>query len=149
MEADRLYRVGSVQGASPAALVARLYEQIIEDLRQAVKALQQNQIESRTNKINHAILVLGHLHSQLDFAAGGKVAEDLGNFYGTLRANLIQAQVEQSEVILRSQITDLLTVREAWVEVERAEGSRLCAPRLDAANAAVSESGAARVDWKV
>ena len=74
MNAGRMYREGTVQGASPAALVARLYEQVIHDLRQALKALEQNDVELRTSKINHAILVIGYLESQLNFDAGGKVA---------------------------------------------------------------------------
>jgi len=149
MEAGRLYREGTVRGASPVALVARLYEQMIEDLRRAAKALEQNQIELRTSQINHAIVVLGYLQSQLNLAAGGKVAEQLGIFYDALRSNLTQAQLQQSEAILHQQIKDLLTVREAWIEVEQAEkASALARATRIEPNPAPSEPDVARVDWK-
>ncbi len=149
MDAGLSYRAGNVAGASPVALVARLYEQMIHDLRQAMNALEQNDIELRTGKINHAVLVIGYLESQLNFDAGGKVAENLKNFYHSLRENLLQAQLQQSTALLARQITDLLAVREAWIEVERAEGSATAtAADLATATAPVSTSGAPRVDWK-
>jgi flagellar secretion chaperone FliS len=118
MDARRHYREGTVAGASPVELVIRLYEQIVDDLRQAARALDQKNIELRTAKINHAILVIGYLESQLDLAGGGVAAENLRNFYRALRANLVQAQFRQSKKILDQQITDLLAVREAWLTVE-------------------------------
>ncbi len=124
MDAKLLYREGTAQGASSATLVVRMYEQIVEDLRMALKALETDDVELRTNKINHAILVIGHLESQLNFTAGGTVAEHLQNFYETVRQNLLQAQVRQSRSLLMQQITDLLAVREAWVEVERAQSGK-------------------------
>lgn len=149
MNAGRMYREGTVQGASPAALVARLYEQMIHDLQQAMKALEQNDVELRTSKINHAILVIGYLESQLNFDAGGKVAEDLKNFYDILRENLLQAQLRQSPALLAHQITDLLAVREAWIEVDRAESSApAAAADLVPATAPISPADAPRLDWK-
>lgn len=116
-----------MQGASSVGLISRLYEQIVEDLRQAIKAVESDDVELRTSRINHAILVIGHLQSQLDFEAGAKVAEALRNFYDSLRQNLIQAQLLKSKVLLAQQITDLLAVREAWNEVELAEKSSVIA----------------------
>ena len=149
MDAERSYREAAVRGASPVELVIRLYEQMIEDLRQAANALDQNDVQLRSNKINHAILVLAHLQSQLEFQAGGKVARDLENFYNLLRQNLVQAQVSGSTKLLAQQITDLLTVREAWVDVQRAESSSFArTPGPIAEDASISEAGPARVDWK-
>jgi flagellar secretion chaperone FliS len=123
MSVQQSYREATVQGASPVGLVVRLYEQIIEDLRQAAKAFEKNDIGGRTRHINHAILVIGHLQSPLDFVNGGKVAKDLEHFYNTLRQNLVQVQFYPSTRGLTQQITDLLAVREAWIKVERAERS--------------------------
>lgn len=117
------YRETAIRGAGPLRLVVLLYEQMIEDLRQAVKAIEDDQIELRTNKINHAVSVIGYLQSSLNKEAGGKVALHLENFYDQLRANLAQAQFSVSRRILTQQITDLLTLREAWSEVERAESA--------------------------
>jgi flagellar secretion chaperone FliS len=117
------YREIAIRGAGPVRLVVLLYEQMIEDLRQAVQAIERDEIELRTNKINHAISVIGYLQSSLNKEAGGKVALHLESFYDQLRANLAQAQFSVSQRILKQQITDLLTLREAWSEVERAESA--------------------------
>lgn len=142
-----VYRENKVRGATANRLVVLLYEQLIQDLSQAMHAVDQNDIEMRTARLNHAILVIAHLQSPLDFANGGKVAQDLDHFYNVLRQNLVQIQFHPSKAALRQQITDLLEVREAWIEVERT------AQRPATGNATVSASAAAesnRVhgDWK-
>ncbi len=121
MNPRSVYREDAVRGASPLRLVVLLYEQMIEDLRQAVNGIKQNNVELRTNKINHAIFVIGCLQSSLNKEAGGQVALNLECFYEQLRANLANAQFCVSQSILSQQITDLLTLREGWSEVERAE----------------------------
>ena len=128
MDIQHFYREGAAQGANPLALIARLYEQVIDDLRRAIGALAVSDIELRTSKINHAILVIGHLESHLDYQAGGKVAEVLRDFYDGLRHNLIVAQAQQSQDLLAQQITDLLAVREAWIEVDRTASSQIVTP---------------------
>ncbi|MFI5102181.1 MAG: flagellar export chaperone FliS [Terriglobales bacterium] len=149
MDIRRCYREATVRGASPVELAVRLYEQMIEDLRQALTAIEHNDIELRTNRINHAILVIGCLQSPLDFANGGKVAHDLNRYYDVLRQNLMQVQFHPSIPGLTQQITDLLAVREAWIEVERAEKSSITtAPAMIHSAGADPEFDLARVDWK-
>jgi flagellar secretion chaperone FliS len=121
MNIQQSYREATVRGANPIQLVVRLYEQMIEDLRQVASAIERNEIMLRTQRIKHALLVIGHLQSSLDFAKGGKVAEDLDNFYDTLRTNVVWVQFHPSKRGVTQVITDLLAVRAAWIEVERAE----------------------------
>jgi flagellar secretion chaperone FliS len=131
MNIQQSYREASVRGANPVQLVVRLYEQMIEDMRQVAIAIEQNDIMLRTKRIRHAILVIGHLQSSLDFSKGGKVAQDLNRFYDVLRQNLVQVQFHPSKRGVSQAITDLLAVREAWIEVERAEyPSVLTAPSI-------------------
>jgi flagellar protein FliS len=119
--APKAYREADVRGATAERLVILLYEQMVRDLSQAAQAIEQNDIELRTKCINHAILVVGYLQSPLDFDKGGKVAKDLDHFYNALRQNLMQVQFFPAKVGMNQLITDLLAVREAWIEVERAE----------------------------
>lgn len=134
-----------MRGANPVELVIRLYEQMIEDLRQASVAIEQNDIERRSNRIKHALLVIGHLQSSLDFAQGGKVAQNLKHFYDVVRRNLLQVQFQPSKRALAQQITDLLAVREAWIEVERTQKpSATGAPHTVPA----PETEGVRVEWK-
>ena len=141
------YRENEVRGASPVKLVVLLYEQIIHDLHEAMRALELNDVPLRTNHINHAILVVGHLQSALDFEKGEKAAQALDTFYNTLRQNIVQVQFFPSRQGLQRQITDLMAVREAWVEVERAERSTGMNPSPTTMSAG-TEPAPVRVDWE-
>lgn len=121
MNVQQSYREGSVLGASPVELVVRLYEKMIDDLRQVWEALEKKDIKRRTDRIKHAILIVAHLQSSLDFTRGGKVAQDLELFYRNLRHRLLYVQFHPSKRAAAQLITDLMAVREAWVAVDRAE----------------------------
>jgi flagellar protein FliS len=143
------YREADVRGATAGRLVVLLYEQMIQDLSQAAQAFEQNDIERRTHRINHAILVIGHLQSALDSANGGKVAQDLDHFYNVLRQNMMQVQFFPSKAGLRQLITDVMAVREAWIEVERAERPLVTtAANRVPPGGADSEPDPVRADWK-
>src|SRR5437763_9876723 len=104
------YREAAVTGASPRRLVILLYEQAVEDLRRAMAAQNEGDIEGRTREINHALQVIGHLQATLDREQGGKVAEILERFYDMLRSGLMEAQRKQSAGLLERQINHLLRV---------------------------------------
>lgn len=123
MDARTSYRETAVRGASPVRLVICLYEQAIEDLRRAVIALEKGDIETRTRGINHALTVIAQLQASLDMERGGDVSRNLARFYNLVRAALVEAQLKQSTRILEQQISQLATVHEAWLEVERATAS--------------------------
>jgi flagellar protein FliS len=120
MDARSSYREATVRGANPVRLVICLYEQAIEDLRRAVIAQEKGDIEARTRGINHALTVIAQLQGSLDLERGGEVARNLARFYSLVRIGLTQAQATQSTRILEQQISQLATVHEAWLEVERA-----------------------------
>ena len=145
--ARNAYREDDVRGASPVRLVVLLYEQLVQDLRQAVRALDQDDIPLRTDHLNHAILVIGHLQSALDFDKGGKAAQALDTFYNALRQNLVQVQFLPSKEGLQRQITDLMALREAWVEVERAEAPASSSPPPTPYSTG-AKADVVRVDWE-
>jgi flagellar secretion chaperone FliS len=115
------YREADARGATSLRLVVLLYEQLMQDLRQASRAIEQSNIELRSNRINHALDVACLLQATLNMEKGGKVARDLAHFYEVFRSRLCDAQMQSSKEILAGLITDVLTVREAWSEVERVE----------------------------
>jgi flagellar protein FliS len=96
-----------------------LYEQAIQDLQRALAAMEQGHIEQRTREINHALQIIGYLEGTLDLEKGGEVAGNLRHCYERLRANLVAGQIHASARIITQQITDLLALREAWLEVNR------------------------------
>jgi flagellar secretion chaperone FliS len=148
MDARFSYREAAVRGASPVRLVICLYEQAIEDLRQAVIALEKGDIELRTRKINHAIMVIGQLQGSLDMERGEEVAINLERFYNVIRAGLVEAQLKQSAPILEQQISQLVLVYEAWLEVERATEIPLSQPHAAPERAPmISPPDSPAADW--
>jgi flagellar protein FliS len=144
-----VYRENDVRGASSVRLVVLLYEQLIQDLVRAAQAIEENDIELRTKILNHAILVIAHLQSPLNFAQGGKVAKDLDHFYNVLRHNLVQVQFQPTRHAIQQQITDVQALREAWIEVDRAEKPAAPASRrtLPSQNSG-SDPADVRVRWE-
>ena len=124
MDPKFAYRESAARISSPVGGVILLYEQAIQDLGGAVAAIEARDIELRTQKINHALLVIGQLQGCLDLERGGDVGHNLDRFYTLLRVSLMEAQVASSAAILREQIDLLLSLRSAWVEVESAEASK-------------------------
>lgn len=148
MDARLSYREGAVRGASPVRLVALLYEQAIEDLRGARAALDQGDIETRTAKINHAIVVIGHLQSSLDLQQGGEVARNLERFYLVVRAALLDAQCRQSATLLEEQIALLMQVHEAWCEVERRNAAAVAdVAQTDSAEPLATNDFSSLAEW--
>jgi flagellar protein FliS len=115
------YRENTARRSTPVGRVVLLYEQLIQDVGQAIAAVKNQQVELRTNAIDHALLVLAMLQGSLDLDHGGEVARNLDRFYGLVRSRLLDAQIEASDRILEEQRALLLSLRAAWLEVEKAE----------------------------
>jgi len=124
MDARSSYLESAVRGANPVQLVILLYEQLIADLRSAIVAVEKGDIPARTREINHALVLIGHLHGSLDMERGGQVSRNLERFYNMVRASLVEAHAAQSAKILQEQISHLVLLREAWLEVECATSGR-------------------------
>jgi flagellar biosynthetic protein FliS len=143
------YRENDIRGATAIRLVVLLYDQLIQDLIQAVRAIEVNEIELRTRMLNHAILVIAHLQSPLNFAKGGKVAKDLDHFYNVLRDNLVRVQFYPSKQVIRQQITDVQVLREACIEVDRVEKPAIAiSARTVPSHESDSDVAPARAKWE-
>lgn len=122
MDPSLIYRHSGSQGASPVRLVILLYEQLIKDVRSALSALKLGDVEQRTAAVNHAFEVAAELQARLGRERGGEVARNLDLFYEVLRSSLLEAQIRHSKAIFENQIANLLSLRDAWLEVERSAG---------------------------
>jgi flagellar protein FliS len=147
-DARTLYRESAVRGASPVRLVVMLYEQMVEDLRRAVRAIDENRIDARTNAINHALVIIGHLEGKLNTEAGGEVARNLAHFYNVLRRKLVDAQFQASQQILGEQISLLLDLRDAWTQVDQAESARAQSLPTVGTESLGAIANRAHADWK-
>ena len=107
-----------MQSATPVGLVIILYDLLVGDLRRAVAAMRAHEIEARCAELKHAFLVLQQLEGSLDVEKGGEAARALSRYYSFIRAQLMQAQLQNKPELLDRQIDLILDVRGAWVEVD-------------------------------
>ncbi|MGO9271388.1 MAG: flagellar export chaperone FliS [Terriglobia bacterium] len=119
----RAYRQFAGQGASLVNLVLQSYDQILNALYAAIRAIEAHRIEQKTKDLNHALLLVGHLQNALDFKAGPQVARNLERFYNLARTRIIQASAHNSCPILRQVAQDFLSIRGAWEQVEKSVAS--------------------------
>jgi flagellar protein FliS len=123
-DAARAYREETVRGASPVGLVVILYQEILRSLLKAQQALERGQIEQRTLELSHAVEVIGHLQSTLDFQKAGDVARKLSRFYDVARAKILEANILASKEILEWLSREFSGHIEAWQVVEREVAAR-------------------------
>src|ERR1700734_3666149 len=97
------YRETSSLGASPVGVVVLLYDRLAQDIHAAIAAMKSGNVEDRSSRINHGLLILQQLQGNLDFAAGGAAARQLDVFYSHIRGKLLEAQIRQSPELLLAQ----------------------------------------------
>ncbi len=118
-QTELTYLRSAVESASAAGLVIVLYDMLIGDLRVAIAAIANRNVEERSRQLKHAFLVLERLEQGLDMENGGEAAVNLSRFYSTLRAAIMRAHAEASADILTRQIELLFQVRGAWAQVDK------------------------------
>jgi flagellar biosynthetic protein FliS len=111
----------AVENASAAGLVVILFDLLINDLKNAIAAIDSGDIEKRSAELKHGFLVLQQLQESVDMENGGPAATHFSNFYSTIRCQMLEAHLKISPQILKRQIELLLEVRQAWQEVSTAK----------------------------
>ena len=115
---ERAYMAAAVENASPAGLVVILMDLLVSDLKQAIAAMQSQDIEKRSAELKHGFMVLQELQEGLDMEKGGDAAKHLSRFYSVIRTRMLEAQLKKDPKILERQIELLLDVRQAWQQVD-------------------------------
>jgi flagellar protein FliS len=108
-----------VTRARPTRTLVVLYDEAIASLAIAIKAMQVNDIEERCNRVNLVTEIIGTLHMSLDLEKGGEIAEQLGQLYRFILAQLIRINIRSDATGAAKIIDLLLPLREAWVEVDQ------------------------------
>lgn len=118
MDAAANYQHHSVTSASALGLVVLLYQSAAALLRRAIAALEAGDVESRTRLLNRVIQHLAELKAMLDFERGGAVAVQLSRFYSIADGMILEASLRQDPEPLRNLLQQLLTVQEAWQQLD-------------------------------
>ncbi len=72
-----VYQTQQILTASPARLVATLYQAAITSLRRAIQAIEDGDVERRWRANKRAIEIIDHLAMTLDTERGGEIAANL------------------------------------------------------------------------
>ena len=118
-QTELAYLRAAVQNASPVGLVILLLDQLINDLKRAIAAMEGRDVEARSAELKHGFLVLAQLEGSLDMENGGQAAINFSRFYSSVRAAMMKAHIKIDPSILVCQIGLLLNVRQAWQQVDK------------------------------
>jgi flagellar secretion chaperone FliS len=112
------YLESRILSASPLELVHLLYQGCVEAVREARYHLAGGRIAERSQAINRACEILMELTSALDQERGGEIAQHLAQLYDYMQGRLLQANIEQSDMLLAEVLALLATLGEAWEQIQ-------------------------------
>ncbi len=122
-EVSHKYLAQQIMSASPAKLVAMLYERAITLLRETIEAIEAGDVERRWRANGKATEVVSHLWGTLDRDRGGEIAENLNRVYGFMIMRLTMVDVENDAQAAREVIELLEPLRRSWHELAEGEGA--------------------------
>jgi flagellar secretion chaperone FliS len=136
--ATEKYQIQQIMTASPARLVAMLYDKAISCLHDAIRAIEAGDIEARWKANTRAREVITHLLSTLDMEKGADIAKNLSQLYRFMLTHLLDVDIKNNPVPALEVIRLLEPLRKSWhIIAERGGGEALPADpmqRPDAAN---------------
>ena len=135
-EASQKYLSQQVMSASPAKLVAMLYDRAIALLNDAVEAIEVGDTQRRWKSNSKATEIIGELWRALDLENGNEIAENLNRLYGFMIMRLTMVDVENNAQAARDVIRLLEPIRRSWHEL--AEG-QTAEPRPNANRGTTTE----------
>lgn len=127
------YRDQHILTASPARLVAMLYEAAMTNLRRAIKAIEDGDVKARWAANARAIEIIEHLSMTLDTDKGGRIAADLERLYPFMIKHLIDVDMHNDAKPAHEVIALLEPLYESWRVLDRqmARDNVSAAPAVD------------------
>lgn len=118
----RRYRETDLGTMSREKMVVLLYEKMISDLEEALRAIDSGQRSVFTQKVNHSQRIVAELRGALDHAAGGDIARNLEAIYDFLFREHLSLLVEREPRRARTCIDVLRPLLEAWRQIPNGTG---------------------------
>ena len=113
------YRDQEILTASPAMLVAKLFEAAITSLRKAIQAIEAKDIEARWKANKRAIEIIHHLLATLDHEKGGEIAANLERLYVFIIHHLVNVDLQNDPTPALEAIDLLEPLHRAWCELDQ------------------------------
>ncbi|WP_114088988.1 flagellar export chaperone FliS [Thalassospira profundimaris] len=123
--AARAYGDQQVNTASPAQMVYMLYNKAISVLQEAIKAIEENDIQTRCNANCRAMEIIAHLQGTLDLDQGGEIARNLQEIYRFSLVHLMKVDRHNDAQAAQDVIGLLTPMRDSWAILARRGGDEL------------------------
>jgi flagellar protein FliS len=108
------YRDQEILTASPARLVAMLYDKAVTCLHDTVAAIEAGDVERRYKSSTRAIEIISHLALTLDMERGGQIAQNLEQLYRFMLKHLLDVNVRNDAKHALDVIKLLEPLRASW-----------------------------------
>lgn len=112
------YKQYSVGTASPAELVALLYNACIREIKDAIEAIGQKNIPLSHKKLVRAQDIVDELLASLNPEAG-EIAERLSALYAFVNNSLVEANLKKDVRPAQNALRVMTELRDAWTEAAR------------------------------
>lgn len=109
-----VYGRTQIQTMTPEKLVLMLYQGEIKFLILASEAIGKNDIEAAHENLIKAQNILTELRANLDFTAGGEIAENLDALYGFMVEELVKANAGKEPEKVTAVLALAADLEEAW-----------------------------------
>jgi len=122
------YQEQQVLSASPAMLVAMLYDKAISSLNEAIQAIRDGEIEKRWRCNTRAQDIISHMQLTLNVDEGGQIAANLDQLYTFMLNRLPNVDIENDPKAAREVIGLLNPLAKSWRMLAENPGKQQAAP---------------------
>ena len=122
------YAVQEILTASPSALVARLYEMAIRELRKVIAAIQAGDIKARYEANRRAFDAIEHLLCTVNEEKGGDIARNLIQLYRFSLRRLLNVDLQNDAQAAQDVITLLEPLYQSWRKLDQQLAARNAPP---------------------
>jgi flagellar protein FliS len=106
----------AVAEASPIELIVLVYKRLIDNLRLAQKAMEEDREDAEYISKSMDLIQKGLL-AALDHEKGGEIAKNLASLYDWSIREILKARLKRSPEILTGVIEVIRNLEAAWVEI--------------------------------
>jgi flagellar protein FliS len=110
------YKQNQINTASSEQLVLMLYDGARKFIKQAIKSLQDGDMQSAHNNLIRAQNIVAGLMSGINFEAG-EIADNLFQLYSFMHSHLIQANLKKDSQYAQEVLEMLEDIRGAWAQI--------------------------------
>ncbi|MGO1117869.1 flagellar export chaperone FliS [Rhodovibrionaceae bacterium A322] len=115
--AAAIYQNQQVMMASPAKLVAMLFDRAIRAMNDTIRCIDSGDIEGRCKHNKKTFDIINHLDMTLDMDRGGEVAQNLANLYSFILRKLPEIDFKNDKQVALDVIEILTPIRDSWNEL--------------------------------